>query len=171
MPTLRVMLVSNINLLKVLGSYFPTLSLVGCDKSKSLTLFCCIDEHVLQAITHSGITSSGTQLSLPLSFSCSTPHLAWQFPLGQMWQYCRGRILFPLWSTCVRPPEIPHSWLVWLSGLSASLWSERSPVQSPIRAHDWVAGPGPQLGACRGNWSMYLLHIDVSLPLFLPHFL
>ena len=29
---------------------------------------------------------------------------------------------------------------------------------------------GPQLGRARGNQSMDLLHIDVSLPLFLPPF-
>ena len=28
-------------------------------------------------------------------------------------------------------------------------------------------GPGPQLGACERQLSMYLLHIDVSLPLLL----
>ena len=30
--------------------------------------------------------------------------------------------------------------------------------------------PGPQLGAWRGNRSMFLSHINVSLPLFLPPF-
>ena len=32
-------------------------------------------------------------------------------------------------------------WLVWLSGLSASLQTERLLVQFPVRAHAWVAGP------------------------------
>ena len=28
--------------------------------------------------------------------------------------------------------------------------------------------PGPQLGCVKGNWSMFLWHIEVSLPLSLP---
>ena len=34
-------------------------------------------------------------------------------------------------------------WLVWLSGLSASLRTERSPVRFPFRAHAWVVGQVP----------------------------
>ena len=59
-------------------------------------------------------------------------------------------------------------WLVWLSGLSAGLQTERSPVQFLVRAHAWVTGQVPSGGRARGNQSMYLLHITVSLPLFLP---
>ena len=36
-------------------------------------------------------------------------------------------------------------WLLWLSGLSASLQTKGLPVQFPVRAHAWVAG---RLGAC-----------------------
>ena len=43
------------------------------------------------------------------------------------------------------------SWLVWLSGQSASLWTERSPVRFPVR---WAR---PQLGTCETQ------PIDVSL--------
>ena len=50
-------------------------------------------------------------------------------------------------------------WLVWLSGLSANLWTKGSPVQFPVRAH------GPQWGARQRQ-----PHIDVSLPLFLLPF-
>ena len=37
--------------------------------------------------------------------------------------------------------------LVWLSGLSASLWTERLPVQFPVRACACAAGKAHQLGA------------------------
>ena len=55
-------------------------------------------------------------------------------------------------------------WLVWLSGLSASLQTKGSPVQFPVRAHAWVSGQVP-------IWGVYerRLHIDVFLPPFLPH--
>ena len=49
-------------------------------------------------------------------------------------------------------------WLVWLSGLSAGLRTERSRVQFPVRAHAWVVGQVP-------SQSMYLLHINIFLPL------
>ena len=34
-------------------------------------------------------------------------------------------------------------WLVWLSGLSASLQTKGSPVRFPIKAHAWVSGQFP----------------------------
>ena len=34
-------------------------------------------------------------------------------------------------------------WLVWLSGLSASLRTKGSLVQFPVRAYAWVAGQVP----------------------------
>ena len=43
-------------------------------------------------------------------------------------------------------------------------------VGFPVRAHAWVVGWVPGWGCVRGNQSMYLLYIDVSLPLFLPPF-
>ena len=58
-------------------------------------------------------------------------------------------------------------WLVWLSGLSASLQTKRSPVGFPVGAQAWVAGQVPFWGRARGDQSMYLLHMDVSLSLFL----
>ena len=42
-------------------------------------------------------------------------------------------------------------WLVWLSGLTASLQTQRSPVQLPARAHAWVVGQVPSWGHARGN--------------------
>ena len=56
-------------------------------------------------------------------------------------------------------------WLVWLSGLSASLQTKGSLVWFPVRAHAWVIGQVPSRGAHERQ-----LHIDVSLPLFLPPF-
>ena len=73
------------------------------------------------------------------------------------------------WTQLVEMPSLSPG-LLWVSGLSASLQSERSPVQSPVRAHAWVGGQVPGWGCVRGNWSMYFLHIDVSLPLFLLPF-
>ena len=52
-------------------------------------------------------------------------------------------------------------WLVWLSGLSASLRTKGYLVQFPVRAHAWVAGQVPSRGRLRGNHT-------VSLPFFLP---
>ena len=48
-------------------------------------------------------------------------------------------------------------WLVWLSGLSASLKTEGSPVQFPVGAHAWVVcGSGPLLGVYKSqpDWSV-----------------
>ena len=54
---------------------------------------------------------------------------------------------------------------MWLSGLS--LWTERLLVWFPIRACVGVVGHVLNWGWARGNWSTYLSHIDVPLPLFL----
>ena len=51
-------------------------------------------------------------------------------------------------------------WLVWFSGLSASLQSKGSLVGSPIRAHAWASAQDPRV--CERH-----PHIAVSLPLFL----
>ena len=42
-------------------------------------------------------------------------------------------------------------WLVWLSGLSAGLWTKGSLVRFPVRAHAWVAGQIPSWGL--GAWT------------------
>ena len=54
-------------------------------------------------------------------------------------------------------------WLVWLSGLSAGLQTERSLVRFPAKAQTWVVDQVPGWGRVRGNQS-------ISLPLFLPPF-
>ena len=58
-------------------------------------------------------------------------------------------------------------WLVWLSGLSISLWNKMLLVPFLVRAHAWVAVQGPIWGQVRGNCLMYLSHINVRLPLSL----
>ena len=52
-------------------------------------------------------------------------------------------------------------WLVWLSGLSASLGTKESLVQFPVRTHSWVVGQVPRCGVRKRQ-----PHIDVSLSLF-----
>ena len=53
-------------------------------------------------------------------------------------------------------------WLLWLSGLSAGLQSEGSPVQSPVKAHACIVGQVPSRGRVRGNHTLIF---------FLPSFL
>ena len=56
-------------------------------------------------------------------------------------------------------------WLVWLSGLSTSLWTEGLLVWFPVRAHAWVAGQVPSGGAWEAttHW-----HFSPSLSPSLP---
>ena len=55
-------------------------------------------------------------------------------------------------------------------------WIEHQPenlkISGSIPSQGTCLGgrPGPQLGRARGNQSMFLSHIDVSLHLFLPSF-
>ena len=44
-----------------------------------------------------------------------------------------------------------HTWLVWLSGLSAGLRMHGPPVQFPVRAHTWIVGQVPCRGLRRGT--------------------
>ena len=55
-------------------------------------------------------------------------------------------------------------WLVWLSGLSASLRTKMYPVQFPLRAHAWVAGQVPSRGCARGNHTLMFLSLPSPLP-------
>ena len=50
-------------------------------------------------------------------------------------------------------------WLVWLSGLSASLQTKGSPVQFPVRAHTWVAGQVSSRGGVGGNHTWMFLSL------------
>ena len=53
---------------------------------------------------------------------------------------------------------------MWLSGLSAGLWTKGQPVQFPVRAHAWVAGQVPSRGQARGNHTWMFLSLSFSLP-------
>ena len=55
-------------------------------------------------------------------------------------------------------------WLVWLSGLSAGLRSQGSPVRFPVRTHAWVAGQVPSKGYMRDHHTLMFLSLAVSLP-------
>ena len=55
-------------------------------------------------------------------------------------------------------------WLVWLNGLSSSLWTKGLPVWFPDRAHAWVAGQVPSRRYVRGNHTLMLLSLSISLP-------
>ena len=57
-------------------------------------------------------------------------------------------------------------WLLWLSTLSASLWTKGFQVRFPVRAHAWVVGQVPGRGArdsVRGNHT--LMFLSFLLPL------
>ena len=56
------------------------------------------------------------------------------------------------------------AWLVWLSGLSASLQTTGSLVRCPVRAHAWVAGQVPSKGCARGNNTLMFFSLSFSLP-------
>ena len=55
-------------------------------------------------------------------------------------------------------------WLVWLSGLSASLQTKTLLVQFPVREHAWVVGQVPSVGYERGNHTLMFLSLSFSLP-------
>ena len=58
-------------------------------------------------------------------------------------------------------------WLLWLSGLSAGLPTEGSPVQFPVRAHVWVVGQIPSKGHVGDHHTLMFLSLSFSLPSFL----
>ena len=55
-------------------------------------------------------------------------------------------------------------WLVWLSGLRASLWTKGSLVRFLVRAHAWVVCQVPRSGRMRGNHTLMLLTLSFSFP-------
>ena len=57
-------------------------------------------------------------------------------------------------------------WLVWLSGMSTSLWTKRSPIQFPVRAHSWVVGQVPSWGTCERQ----LINVSLTHWCFSPSF-
>ena len=62
----------------------------------------------------------------------------------------------------IRNPFLP--WLVWLSGLSSSLWTKGSPGQFPVRAYVLIAGQVPSREHTRGNHSMMFPSLSFSFP-------
>ena len=59
-------------------------------------------------------------------------------------------------------------WLVWLSGLSANLQTERLRVRFLVRAHAWVAGQVPSGGmweVANGHVSRTLISLSLPSPL------
>ena len=65
---------------------------------------------------------------------------------------------------CLLLKILSPAWLVWLSGLSTSLWNKGSPVWFRIRAHAWVVGQVPRRGCIRGNHTLIFLSLFFSLP-------
>ena len=61
-------------------------------------------------------------------------------------------------------------WLVWLSGLSASLQTEGLPIRFLVRAHAWVLGLVPGSGMYGRQLIDVSLLYQASLLLFLPPF-
>ena len=55
---------------------------------------------------------------------------------------------------------------MWLSGLSASLRTKRSPVPFPVRADAWVAGQIPSEECVRGNHTLMFFFLCSSLSLW-----
>ena len=68
----------------------------------------------------------------------------------------------------VSQKSIKMPWPTWLSWLVIILQTEGPQVQFLVRAHAWVTGSVPGRVCMKGNQSMFLSHIDVSLPLFFP---
>ena len=60
-------------------------------------------------------------------------------------------------------------WLVWLSGLSAGLWTRGSPVWFPVRAYAWAASQVPNRGCARGNHTLMFPFLSFSLPFSLKN--
>ena len=65
---------------------------------------------------------------------------------------------------------ILEPWLVWLSGVSAGLQTQRSLVQFPVRAHAWVVGRVPIWGHARDNQLMLSLTHQCFSPLLFSSF-
>ena len=53
---------------------------------------------------------------------------------------------------------------MWLSGLSASLWTKWLPVWFPVRAHAWVASQVLRMGHVRSKHTLMFLSLFFPLP-------
>ena len=56
-----------------------------------------------------------------------------------------------------------ESWLVWLTRLSARMWTQGLPVLFPVRAHALVVGQVPSWGPVRGNHTLRFLSFPSTL--------
>ena len=59
-------------------------------------------------------------------------------------------------------------WLVWLSGLTASLQTKGLPVRFPLRAHAWVMSQVPGGKHASGNHTLMFLSLSFSFTSPLP---
>ena len=114
----------------------------------------------LQVCPRSGSKGEATDwcfslTSVPLSFSLSLSLSPLPPPLSKINKQDK------------RTQNVP--WLLWLSGLSAGLWTKRSLVWSPVRAHAWVVGQVPSCVMWEATYqSIYLILMFLSP--FLPPF-
>ena len=69
--------------------------------------------------------------------------------------------------TCLKNNNKIMPWLVWLSGLSDRLWTEKSPVQFPARTYAWVVCQVPSSGGAKGNCILMFPSLSSSLLLSL----
>ena len=120
--------------------------------------------HALSGFSHSTKQKmGGPQTTLCTSNGLQDPNSDPNSVVTTFQSYC--------YSSPLLPPRFKYKsdllpWLVWFSGLSAGLLTERLPFRIPGQgAHAWVAGQVPSGGCERGNHTlMFLSHINVSLP-------
>ena len=76
---------------------------------------------------------------------------------------------FPFNSFCFKISALSPG-LVWLYWWSKVLQTKRSWVKLPVRAHISIVSSVPVGAHMRGNQSMFLSYIDISLTFYLPPF-
>ena len=84
----------------------------------------------------------------------------WSFPISWILNFLSHYVL-----SMMLLNKICWPWLVWLSGLSASLWTKGSPVWFLVRAHAWVIGQVPSRGHARGNHTLMFLSLSFYIPI------
>ena len=147
------------------AKYSPANWGVVLSPSASLFFLDCVSE-----MTQEANQNLLNQQNIP-AFSIIWSKWYWWNEIQDLWEYApkkknTGVQIFSPYTLWLKTAPC----LVWLSGLRAGLQTKRSPVRFPLRAHAWVAGQVPNLGRVRGNHSLHLSNIDVSLPLFLLPF-
>ena len=109
---------------------------------------------ILNAVDSAVIFSDYKQCHVVLSALLSKNMMCYNLNSQDLF---RSSVTHSITLSCIKIQTI-LPWLVWLSGLSAGLGTERWLVRFLVRAHTWVAGQIPRWG-------------HASLPLFLPPFL